>query len=93
MEFTPNMFMFIVALVSVINGLGIVRIIGGLGEYLNLRNSMDISFYGVHSVLLVFQLLTHVLLWWSLIGLRDAVRWHCGPDVSIIPIASHGNRS
>jgi len=31
MEFTPGIFMFIVALAAVINGLGIVRIVGGLG--------------------------------------------------------------
>ena len=71
MELTPGIFMFIVALAAVVNGLGIVRIVGGLGELLRRRESLDISYYWVHSLLVLFQLLAHILLWWSYIGLRD----------------------
>jgi hypothetical protein len=71
MEFTPGIFMFIVALAAVVNGLGIVRIIGGLGEFVRRRESLNVNFYWVHSLLVLFQLLTHVLLWWALIGLRE----------------------
>jgi len=63
--------MFIVALAAVVNGLGIVRIVGGLGEFIRRRESLNITFYWVHSALVLFQLLTHVLLWWSFIGLRE----------------------
>ena len=71
MDMTPSIFMFIVALAAVINGLGIVRIVGGLGELIRRRESLNISFHWVHSLLVLFQLLVHVLLWWSFIGLRD----------------------
>ncbi len=71
MEFTPGIFMFIVALAAVVNGLGIVRIVGGLGEFVRRRESLKVNFYWVHSLLILFQLLTHVLLWWALIGLRE----------------------
>lgn len=71
MEMTPSIFMFIVALSAVVNGLGIVRIVGGLGELLRQRKSLNINYYWIHSSLVIFQLLTHVLLWWSFIGLRD----------------------
>lgn len=71
MEITSGVFTFIVALAAVINGLGIVRIVGGLGEFLRRRDSLDVSYYWVHSLLTLFQLTTHVLIWWSLIGLRD----------------------
>ena len=71
MEMTPSIFMFIVALAAVVNGLGIVRIVGGLGEFMRRRESLDVTFYWIHSALVLFQLLTHVLLWWSFIGLRE----------------------
>jgi len=71
MEMTSSIFMFIVALAAVVNGLGIVRIVGGLGELIRRRESLNISFNLVHSMLVLFQLLAHVLLWWSFIGLRD----------------------
>jgi hypothetical protein len=71
MEITQGVFTFIVALAAVINGLGIVRIVGGLGEFLRRRDSLDVSYYWVHSLLALYQLTTHVLVWWALIGLRD----------------------
>ena len=71
MEMTPGIFMFIVALAAVVNGLGIVRIVGGLGELIRRRESLHIQFSLVHSLLVFFQLLAHVLLWWSFIGLRE----------------------
>jgi hypothetical protein len=71
MEMTPGIFMFIVALAAVVNGLGIVRIVGGLGEFIRKRESLDVTFYWAHSALVFFQLLVHILLWWSFIGLRE----------------------
>lgn len=71
MEMTPSIFMFIVALAAVVNGLGIVRIVGGLGEFIRKRESLNVTYYWIHSALVLFQLLVHVLLWWSFIGLRE----------------------
>jgi hypothetical protein len=67
MEMTPGIFMFIVALAAVVNGLGMVSIVGGMGELIRRRESLNISFSLVHSLLVLFQLLAHVLLWWSFI--------------------------
>lgn len=71
MEMTPSIVMFIVALAAVVNGLGIVRIVGGFGESVRRRESLSINYYWIHSMLVLFQLLAHVLLWWSFIGLRE----------------------
>ena len=71
MEITSSVFTFIVALAAVINGLGIVKIVVGMGEYIRRRESLNISYYWVYSLVIVFQLLAHVLLWWALIGLRE----------------------
>ena len=71
MEITQSVFTFIVSLAAVINGLGIVRIVAGLGEFVRRRESLVIGHYWVYSLLVMFQLLAHVLIWWSLIGLRD----------------------
>ena len=71
MEITQGVFTFIVSLAAVINGLGIVRIVGGLGEYIHRRESLNVTYYWVYSLLVLFQLLAHVLIWWALLGLRD----------------------
>ena len=71
MEITQGVFTFIVSLAAVINGLGIVRIVGGLGDYIRRRESLSINYYWVYSLLVLYQLLAHVLIWWALLGLRD----------------------
>jgi hypothetical protein len=71
MEITQGVFTFIVALAAVINGLGIVRIVAGLGEFIRRRGSLNVSYYWVYSLVVLFQLLAHVMIWWALIGLRD----------------------
>jgi hypothetical protein len=72
MEITQGVFTFIVSLAAVVNGLGIVRIVGGLGDYIRRRKSLKVTYYWVFSLVVLFQLLAHVLLWWALLGLRDA---------------------
>ena len=69
MEQTKDIWPFIIALAAVINGLGIVRLIGGLGEYLKNYSTLNIQYYWVHTLLAAFQLLAHCLLWWSILGL------------------------
>ena len=72
MENTNNIWPFVIALAAVVNGLGIVRLIGGLGEYLKNYSTLNIQHYWVYTLLTVFQLLAHLLLWWSILGLRAA---------------------
>jgi hypothetical protein len=67
-------FAFIVTLAAVVNGLGIVRWLTALAEYLNRRETLDVSHYWVYNLAATFQFMLHILLWWSLWGLRDATR-------------------
>ena len=62
---------FIASLVAVINGLGIVRLLGACAEFLRRRHSLGDGHYWVYYVLAVFQLLVHVLFWWSILGLHS----------------------
>ena len=71
MEIDQGLFTYIVALVAVINGLGIVRIVGSMGEYIRRRESLKINNYWVYLMLVLFQLLAHVLIWWGLVALRE----------------------
>jgi hypothetical protein len=59
-------FAFIITLAAVINGLGIVRWVGGFAEFLQRKDSVEISFYWVYVLAAGFQFVLHVLLWWSL---------------------------
>jgi hypothetical protein len=63
-------FMFTVSLAAVINGLGIVRLLSGLAEYLRSRGKVQVTHFWIYNLLLLFQFLLHVLLWWSLWGVR-----------------------
>ena len=65
-------FAFVITLAAVVNGLGIVRLLGGLSDYLRNYSTLNVRHYWVYTLLAVFQLLTHMLLWWSVLGLRAA---------------------
>jgi hypothetical protein len=71
MEIDQGLFTFIVALAAVINGLGVVRIVSSLADYIRQRESLSVSVYWVYLMLVLFQLLAHILLWWALVGLRE----------------------
>jgi len=72
METAARTWIFVISLVAVINGLGIVRVLGGMGEYLRNQKSLNIQHYWVYTLFVVFQLLLHVLFWWSIVGLHKA---------------------
>jgi NADH:ubiquinone oxidoreductase subunit 3 (subunit A) len=61
---------FIIALVAVINGLGIVRLLTALSEYVKKRAIVSVRHYSVYMLYVVFQLLIHLLFWWSIVGLH-----------------------
>ena len=63
---------FVISLAAVVNGLGIVRMVGGFSDYLRKRTSVTVTPYWVYTVMAMFQLLAHTLLWWSILGLRNA---------------------
>lgn len=70
MENANNMWPLVISLAAVVNGLGIVRLIGGLGEYLKKHTTLNVQHYWVYTLVIVFQLQAHLLLWWSILGLR-----------------------
>ena len=63
----------IVMLAAVINGLGIVLLVSGIGDYLKKRSLLNIQHYWAYTLLTIFQLLTHLLLWWSMLGVKSSV--------------------
>ena len=65
-------FAFIITLAAVVNGLGIVRWITGLSEFIVHRNRIVVQYNWLYLAAAVFQFLLHVLLWWSLWRVRDA---------------------
>lgn len=65
-------FAFIITLAAVVNGLGIVRWLTGLADYLRRRDTLKIKHYWVFSLTASFQFLLHILMWWSLWGVRAA---------------------
>ena len=65
-------FAFIITLAAVVNGLGIVRWLTGLSEYMRQRQKLHIKPYWVFILIAGFQFLLHILMWWSLWGVRGA---------------------
>ena len=61
---------YIISLVAVINGLGIVRLLTALSEYIKKRTNLNIQYYWVYTLSIVFQLLMHLLIWWLFVGLH-----------------------
>ena len=71
MDFDYRAFIFIISLAAVINGLGIVRLLGAFAEYLRKQQQVEISKYWVFELCALFQFLLHILLWWTLWIVRD----------------------
>lgn len=65
-------FAFIITLAAVVNGLGIVRWLSGLAEYLRRKDALHLRHYWVLTLFAGFQFLMHILLWWSLWAVRGA---------------------
>lgn len=63
-------FVFIISLAAVVNGLGIVRWLNGLSEYIRHRERLNVTPYHVFTLQAGFQFLLHVLFWWSLWSIR-----------------------
>ena len=70
MPVDSDSFVFVISLAAVVNGLGIVRWLSGLTEYLRRKPSLRIAHYWVFTLFASFQFLLHVLFWWSLWGIR-----------------------
>jgi hypothetical protein len=75
MELDFRSFAFIISLAAVINGLGIVRLLGGFAEYLRRQDDLEIAHYWVFNLWAVFQFLLHILMWWTLWGVQTAAEF------------------
>ena len=67
---TERFWIFVLSMVAVINGLGIVRLLTALSDGLRKREEFSIQYYWVHTLYLIFQLLMHLLIWWAIVGLH-----------------------
>ena len=79
MESTPldfRAFAFIITLAAVVNGLGIVRWLTALAEYLRQKTSLDMQHYWVYNLLAAYQFLLHILMWWTLWSVHDAANFN-----------------
>lgn len=66
-------FSYLSVLVSIILGLGITRLLTGLGQQIEFRD--EVRSYGPSLAWAVVLLLVHVQAWWTLFGLRDHEAW------------------
>lgn len=73
MESLKDIWALVIALAAVINGLGIVRLVSGFADYLKNHATLNIQHYWVYTLLAVFQLFTHLLLWWSILGVKTSI--------------------
>lgn len=88
-ELTTQSFTFVISLAAVVNGLGIVRLLSALAEYVRKRERLEIRHYWVFNLFVAMQLLVHVLLWWSMWGMHAASTFNflvylfilCGPTL------------
>jgi len=64
-------FAFTISLAAVINGLGIVRLLSTLAEYLRRRDRIEVGHFWAYSLLLLFQFVLHVLFWWAMFGVAS----------------------
>jgi hypothetical protein len=78
MEFDYRAFAFIITLAAIINGMGLVRLLGAFAEYLGNQGRREIEGYWVYDLWASFQFFMHVLLWWSLWNLRQVEAFNFG---------------
>ena len=65
-------FAYIITLAAVVNGLGIVRWLTAFSEYVRRKASLEIQHHWEFNLLAGYQFMLHILMWWTLWGVRDA---------------------
>ncbi len=66
-------FNYLSVMISIILGVGLTTLFVGIGNLLQVRHR--VRQYWLHSLWILIFIVSHVHLWWSLWGLRDAVTW------------------
>jgi hypothetical protein len=61
-------------MVSIILGVGLSQIFGGIGNLLPIRHR--VKQYRVYKLWVLIPIVAHVHLWWSFWALRDSVEWN-----------------
>ena len=82
MNTTTDAFDYISVMVSVNVGLGMTRLLAGIGDYIPIRHR--VKTYWVHSCWILVLLLLTVHIWWSFWELRGVRAWTSGEFVWIL---------
>ena len=69
-------FAYIISLAAVVNGLGIVRWLTVFSEYVRRKPSLEIQHHWQFTLLAGFQFMLHILMWWTLWGVRDSANFN-----------------
>lgn len=69
-------FAYIISLAAVVNGLGIVRWLTVFSEYVRRKSSLEIQHHWQFTLLAGFQFMLHILMWWTLWGVRDSANFN-----------------
>lgn len=66
-------FNYLIVLISIVLGLGITRLLTGLGLLIERRDRVRL--YGPTLAWTAVLLLVHIQTWWSMFGMRDHIAW------------------
>jgi hypothetical protein len=64
-------FAFLIVLVGVVNGLGLVLWVTGFAKYCSRLGSLEVKHYWVFALWALTQFMMHIMIWWFLWGMRD----------------------
>ena len=75
-------FSYLIVLVSIVLGLGVTRLLTGLGALIEARDR--VRFYGPALAWTLFLLVAHVQTWWAFFGLRDRGGWSFAAFLAVL---------
>lgn len=95
MPVDASSFVFIISLAAVVNGLGIVRWLTGLTDYMRRGSDFQVTHYWVFTLAAAFHFLLHIVFWWSLWNIRGTATINflsylyllCGPILLFVGTA------
>jgi hypothetical protein len=78
----PSLFEYLAVIVSVVIGLGLTRILQGVGELLEAREKVRL--YWVHLVFTGIVFMGHLLFWWLFWSSREVEAWSFFPFLFLL---------
>jgi len=86
-------FNFLTVMVSIVVGLGLTQLLGGIGNFVQIRRR--VRFYWLHTAWVLLLIALHLHMWWSFWVLRQVTDWTYGTFAyvligpAMLVIASH----